>query len=213
MSTAVLREPISAAGDERSALEDAAIYLLGGLKHEHGGYLVALDPYNGELASPDLDDLERELSGRTPAILVAAGSASFDSEGTSKRRARGVYTLELLVVSRGLRSRAARTRGDLAAGEDADGDPGCYRMLRDVRDRLWGVDLGVAGATAASLESESPAVIAPELSAWVAIYTTTFRIKQASEADRALTPMSSIVHRHNQPTPEPTNPVVEGEVQ
>jgi phage gp37-like protein len=193
----------------RGDIERALIVLLGPLSIASGGYLRFVGHYNGELdaSQPGLDAMQRRLLGQQPAVLVTTSRRSFESKGL--RRGRAVVSLEvfLVVVSAHLRSHEARNLGDGAL--DAMADPGIYQILEDCQRLIWGVDLGVVGASAARPISEVFLAQAPELTAWRAHYAVEHDARPLAEVG---VPLASIHHDHNLENAEAVNPVIRVEL-
>lgn len=134
--------------DDRTRIARGVLMLLEGLSRRQGGYLAALDFYQGELGDDAaLQEVMERLRGRTPAVLVTVGGVTYQSKSTTKRRYMADYSVELAVASNHWQSMEARAEG----GGDkfvADADPGINSILHDVRDGLAGRPLNVAGTRA-----------------------------------------------------------------
>lgn len=143
----------------RAQAEDAVIAALADLRKSAGGYLQALEPYQGTL-EPGSDDADvaATLLGRRPAILVTTGDGEYKNASVSRRIADHQFDIVLLVISGNLRSRVARARGDGFAA-----DPGIYEIIEQVRDRLMGVEFGVDGLGFAVPSSERFVLRTPDL--------------------------------------------------
>jgi hypothetical protein len=133
----------------RTSLEDAVIEALSSLKLEalggsSEGYLQKIAPYQGDL-SPAGDgedgDIARVCGGRMPAVLVTTGDGAYLRASMGAEEIDEDTTVEILIVSGNLRSPEAAARGD-----GFSDDPGIYRMIEDIRGKLWGIDLHVSGA-------------------------------------------------------------------
>jgi len=131
-------------------LEDAVITALTPLKLSAlgggaSGYLRAVRPYQGGLdPAADDEDLNRVLSGASPAVLVTIGDGGSYGDVTLSRSVCDLTTtLEVLIISSNLRSPEAQARGDVSDG--TGDDPGIYEIIEDVRDKLFGVEMGVDG--------------------------------------------------------------------
>lgn len=127
-----------------------------------GGYLQGVRVYNGECHGRDPAEVEVNLNGQMPAILVAAGK----SVETLQNRylSHEVIEIELYLCSRDMRVLEARTRG--AAG--------IFQMAKDARILLQGWDLGLGGNVSTLRPGElSPVLRSKELSIWMLSYAVT----------------------------------------
>lgn len=118
----------------RQAAEDGALELLCPLLASQAGYCKTIKAYNGETTGIDREDadFQRVTQGALPAILVTTGDGAIEQQ-TMGRIANETFELQILVASCNLRSMEARHRGDAGLSSD----PGIYRMLCDIRERLW----------------------------------------------------------------------------
>lgn len=198
---------------QRRDLEDAVVTALSVLKlpalgGAAGGYLKTVEPYQGSL-DPDVSDPEMVelLAGGTPAIGVTTDSAAFGAYRLRQQAAEKELSLELLIVSSNLRSRAAGARGD-----DLATDPGAYQILQDARAKLFGVELGVDGVGFLQPTSET-AVVRGQTAIWRQIYTVRTDVVQpaldANDAD-----YDGIITRVNDAdsTDEDNNPITEADI-
>jgi len=151
---------------QRRDIENAVIRELSPLLRTRGRYLKAIEPYNGPLA-PEADDhdLVRVLLGRAPAVLVSTGSGDYDRVNIRRRMAQLDIQVELLVLSGNLRSGESRNRGD-----GFDPDPGVYQIIEDVREHIFGIELGVRGVGWLVPAGERPVIRSPALGAWQLTY-------------------------------------------
>ena len=213
MSLALIHAPAAAeAIDDRTRLERAVLARLEKYSQRAGGYLEALDPYNGEIDEVQaVDDIIRALRGRTPGVLVLVGTCTYENVSVRKAQLRAEYRIEILCSSKHWRTDAARNSGDVASQGTAQADPGINRILYDVRTALYGRRLGIAGAGRPVPVLEQVVVQAPELTAWNAIYEIKMRIGQDPESAGAPVPASSVLHRHNLEDSAAVNPVTQGE--
>jgi hypothetical protein len=165
-------------GPVRQMAEDAALRLLFPLHKLAGGYLEALDPYNGELDSDEgLELLYKQAIGGAPLVLVGAQDSAFQRQGgTSRRRYREDVQIEIVIASSNLRGFPGRSRTGPGAGPQRDDhaiptdDPGVYRILEDVRRALLGAKLWIDGADATELAREEPVFSIPRVTVWRAHY-------------------------------------------
>lgn len=161
-------------GSVRQTIEDAAIAALKakiGRPYAVTGYALAIEPYNGELTeAKGVDDFKRILRGRSPAVLLSAGSAALSSLSSQRTRFTRIVTLELFLVSAHQRTREHRLRQDAASVANATRDPGIYQICEDVEAVLAGNDLGVAGAGPLMPKSEDALLQVEELTVWRLVY-------------------------------------------
>ncbi len=195
---------------ERVLVERAVLSALDGLRAVVGGYLEALDPYQGELVGDDMEDIKQRLMGRCPGILVAIGDSDYDLKSLSRRSAVNKVEVEIAVVSASLRSLEARSAGD-EAGILSQGDPGIYVMLADVRDRLMGADLGVPGVERPIPVSEERLLIDEDLVVYRALYSVRCSVVPHPPRFTAAGPVTVVHHKHNVDGADAVNPVAEGE--
>lgn len=198
---------------ERLNVERAALGALDGLRRAVGGYLEAVEPYAGQLGGDDLDAVRNRLLGRSPAVLVSTGDGDYDTKAMSRRRAVVVLELHVDCISGHLRSPEARLAGD-EAGELGQGDPGLYVILADVRDRLMGMPLGVAGSAPPILSREDVLLVADDLAICRATYLVRCAVEAQPPAGAPVHKVESVEHRSNLVEAEaaPVNPVAVGEV-
>lgn len=132
---------------KRQLLEDEIIRrLIRNHGSPNGQYLKAVEPYNGEIDQTEgPDDFFRAYRGRSPFVLVAGGSGSYDSESVGKNRYKRVVQVELIVGSNHMRTRENRLRKDVAAKSDPSVDPGIYQIIEDIFDSIAGECFGLEG--------------------------------------------------------------------
>jgi hypothetical protein len=128
----------------RALVEDEFVRVLAPLRlGSPGGYLVALEPYQGPvLPDPDDPHMLEQLLGRAPAILVTTDDSTFGDAVISRRTVTETIEVALLIVSINFRAGVASARGDATSS-----DPGAYRILQDVRERLLGAPLAIPCST------------------------------------------------------------------
>lgn len=195
---------------ERAMLEEGLAAALAPLLRVNGGYLTAIEPYNGELDRADgVEDIFRALLGRSPAILISSSLATVRTRSLRRTRSLSSLNLELLVVSNHLRSPATRNLGDHVSALDPTADPGSYQMLVGIRKLLMGQRLPVAGCQPLILVNEAVVIQVPEMTAWRVVYEARVRLAQPERSANGT--LESIEHRHNLIDGEPVNPVVVGE--
>jgi phage gp37-like protein len=189
------------AGDERSMLEDAARLCLMPLYKMHGGPLELLDFYNGELDTEEgAEDLIQKLLGNAPAVLLAAGEARFEPSDLRRRRYSESLSLHVLIASRHLRDRESRNRRDVTAVHDRTRDPGCYALMRAVKDLLIGRDLAVTGLEPLQPIQEDVVVQGGGLTLWRILFRATYAETRPDPAKSfgSTVPVSVIRIRHHQ---------------
>lgn len=187
MSAAVLISGVPGrATDERTRIVRAVLGLLESLSRRRaGGYLEALDFYQGEIGDDsDVDQVKAALRGRTPAVLVSVGTATYVSKSTNGRSYLANYQLELAVVSNHWGSNEDRGIGGADKFVD-DADPGINAILADVRGRLAGRRLNVDGCQRARPNSESPIYQGKDMVIFQARYQVGMAFKQPSHSDLA----------------------------
>lgn len=193
-------------GSEQASLEHEAYQRLLRLERRHGGYLKHLGFYNGEL---DSDEGRQALSdhalGNSPGLLIAAGPGSYQGRSAARAEKELDQTIEILLISQHLRSLPSRLRGDANAGIDdptspellATGDPGVYRMMRDVRRLLAGRDSTVQQCGVWDVVRHDVVIQVPALTLWRMQFVVPYRwIRENLEDDIEL-PITSIVIDHN----------------
>lgn len=174
-----------------------------------GGYLQLVRAYAGDIGPTRTDDdFLRMTQGKAPAVLVQTGDGAY-SDHTIGRIATLDIVLNLLIVSRNLRSQEDRVRSE----EDAH--PGIYEMIEDIRERLWRRELDVAGVGFLLPREESSILRTPDMSIWLLTYSVDTDAKLASIEDEA-GDLLGIDNKHNFPAAEdgaPLNPVIQSEVE
>ncbi len=132
---------------QRQRLEDAIeVRLIQRLGTPNGRYLEAVEPFNGQLDQTDgPEEFLRALRGRSPAVLIGPGSATYERESVAKNRWKRSTSIELLVSSAHDRTRENRHRSDVVADVDPSADPGIYQILEDVFDAIAGDCFGLEG--------------------------------------------------------------------
>lgn len=185
----------------RAQVEDAVLALLAPLTIPGGGYVQVLKPFAGDL-SPARDDeyFQRVTQGALPAVLVSTG------DGEYERRTMGRVTdldfdVQLLIGASNLRSPEHTHRGDL----------GLYKLIEDIRGRLFRRPLGVAGVRALYPTGERAVLRSPDRSIWLLTYSCLEHVSEAPLADEA-DDYTSIHNELNFPAGdpgEPANPAVE----
>jgi phage gp37-like protein len=180
----IVNQPIYSLA-ERTVIEDGVILALQRLLIFNGGWLKALEPYNGDLDEQDgVPDYYRQLAGRAPAVLVTTSTARYKPRSTRQAFYELEHQLELLIVSTHWRSPVARTRGD-AAPEAAlpSRDPGAYHTMAACRALLLGRRLGVEPASLLRPLTEVVVVQAQGLCVWRQVYEITYRFEQTQPAE------------------------------
>lgn len=134
-------------GSVRQRIENAIIVRLQKcLGKPNGGYLEAIEPYNGEIDQQDgPEDFICTLKGRSPAVLVATGSATYDPESVGRNRWQRLITVEIFVSSKHMRTKENRNRSDVVADGDKTADPGIYQIIDDVFEQIAGDCFGLSG--------------------------------------------------------------------
>ena len=183
-----------------------------------GGYLQAVEIYNGEIErSEGPDDFLRALRGRSPVILVGAAGASIRAESVSRNRYARRISIELYVASNHNRTREHRTRSDVVADGDPTADPGIYQIAEDVQQILSGNDLGLPGVGPLNPRREDVLLQEPGFTVWRLIYDvdTDAHVKPHDFADRQLTDYQidgNLVDEDGETVlPSPPNPLVESD--
>ncbi len=190
----------------RAQIEQGIQSALTQLLKVNGGYLLAVEPHNGELnGGPEfVEEMRQELLGRVPGVLIETGRATYRDRQLQRRRAIEDMDIHLWLVSGSLRSRAARTQGGLAT----DADPGVYQMLEDVRGILFGNDLGLSGVGRITPVSEGPHLDLQDLTAWELLMRVPVEVIQPAE-DADDEDLTELRGRHNLTDDDAANPVVE----
>lgn len=172
----------------RTRIEDAIVARLLPLANtpaSPSGYLQGVRPYNGECHGRDPQEVEVNLSGQMPAILVATG----ESEETLVNRyfSHEVIEVEIYLCSRDMRAQEARTRGLV----------GIYQMAQDVRTLLQGYDLELGDKVSVLMPRKlSPVLRSRELSIWMLSYSVTVEF-QTPARDEALHLLTSLAGSFN----------------
>jgi phage gp37-like protein len=206
----------------RQTIEEALIAelkrLLSRELNPGGGYLQAVDEYNGDLDDADgPDDFIRALRGRSPVILVTAAGSSLSPESVTRRRWRRLISFELYVASNHSRTREHRTRSDVVADGDPTADPGIYQIIEDVQQILSGNDLGLTGVGPLSPRREDVLLQEPGFTVWRLVYdsATDAHVPPHGFADRQLTDYQingNLVDGDGETVlPEPPNPLAEAD--
>jgi hypothetical protein len=145
-----------------------------------GGYVKLVTPYNGPLA-PTADDpqLRRLKENGTPAIGVTTGDGDYSDIALRQRKSTLNAALELLVVCSNYRGAEEHNRGD-----GIDDDPGVYQLIEDIRNVLFGEELGVDGAGFALPAAEAVVLRTAEETVWRLSYDVDFDANRpAPDAD------------------------------
>lgn len=153
-----------------TTLENALIAALAPMLKINGGYLRAVERYNGELGGDDLDDVKRRLSGRCPGVLVAAHAARYATRNIQRLRFDKAISVDVWMVSNHLRSREARMAGDVVSAADATADPGLQQIEHDIQQLISGSDLDVDGAGPWIPQQVDVVVQADDLCIYRAVY-------------------------------------------
>ncbi len=187
-------------GSQRGMIAEAVLQALQPLHVRNGGYLEFLGTWNGETE----EDLQRVLSGASPAVLVWVGAGRINARAVNRQHVRKRYTVELFVISTSFSSREAQGIGD-ENRELAGVDPGTYQIIDDLDDMLIGAELGIAGVYLLEPEGETPGNVGE---------TTMWRVTYGIEADgRRTRPREAVLlalrTRHNlvDPSAGVANPV------
>jgi hypothetical protein len=208
----------------RQQLEDAVIAALkakiGRAGNPGCGYLAAAEPYNGEVSRAEgPDDLRAALRGRSPCVLVAAGTAIFDSRSTQRTKYTRTITLELFAVSNHHRTRPSRLRSDVVAQANPTADPGIYRIAEDVHLAISGVQVtsGIDGLGPIMPRAEDVVLQLDDLTVWRLAYEvdTDANLQKLDWGDRDLTGYAidgnMIDDDGETPIATPPNPFVEAD--
>jgi hypothetical protein len=192
----------------RRQVEDAIVFALQGLKLEErggdvDGYVWRIEPYQGPL-EPDSDDREvnRLTDGGIPAILVTTGGADYETPTLSRDVVELTLEVIVLLVADNARSPEARHRGGV------DSDPGIYRMIADVHDKLWGAELGVQCAGFLVPSSERAIARAEQKAIWSLEYA--LRIDLESTQPEDVTSYDDILHKTNNADDSTADPIAVG---
>lgn len=167
----------------RTRIEDAIVARLTPLviaPLTPNGYLQGVRPYNGECHGRDPAEVEVNLNGQMPAILVATGAG----EETLQNRyfSHEVIEVEIYLCSRDMRVQEARTRGQV----------GIYQMATDARILLQGWDLGLGKDVSVLRPGKlSPLLRSRELSIWQLTYGVTIEF-QTPARDEGLHLLTSL---------------------
>ena len=108
--------------------EDAIINALMPLHVKNGGYLRVIKGYTGEL---DADEIMRRFLGNSPGVCVEIYSAEYSQQTFP------YYSQEVTVYI----YVAAKTTYEQDVARK--GEQGVFRILKDIRDRLLGSNLGL----------------------------------------------------------------------
>lgn len=156
-----------------AALIDELKRLLSRELNPGGGYLQAVEEYNGEIDQTDgPQDFLRALRGRSPVILVSAAGGTLTAESVTRRRWSRLVNVELYAASNHQRSRENRTRSDIVADGDPTADPGIYQIAEDVQQILSGNDLALAGVGPLSPRREDVMLQEKGFTVWRLTYDT-----------------------------------------
>jgi phage gp37-like protein len=203
----------------RQTLEDLIIETLSAklLKAANpgGGYLRAVDPYNGEMSQAEgEDDLKRILIGRSPAVLIAAVGALVRPESITRRRFRREVDVDVYCISAHMRARESRLRSDIAAERNGTEDPGIFQIIEDVSTLLSGNDFDAPGISPMVPTNEEPLLRLDGFTVW--------RVQFEVKVDAHVRPwdagdgqpflsysLKSQVDGH--PADDPPNPIVEAD--
>lgn len=170
-----------AALSEFTNIENMVLIRLSSLMVENGGFLRALEAFNGEDGDSDdaVEAFYQQLQTRSPAIFVTCGTSTDEGKSTRASDFLERINVELLVVSAHQRSATAQARGDAEAGDVTDGrDPGVYHMMKAARRLLIGRPLAVEGAGVLRPAGQVPLVHRKGLCIRRMIFTVSFHDEQ-----------------------------------
>lgn len=130
---------------QRAIVQDAMIELLSRLHRDNGGYLRAIEPTSTVIRGVDDDQgiglVYDQLKGQAPAIVIATGDKEYKPAGDTDRWEASL-TVHVYALVNSMRSRIARTAGDVVAAADPMADPGVFVILEHVEQLLIGTDPG-----------------------------------------------------------------------
>jgi hypothetical protein len=148
-------------------------------------YLADVRAYDGELGNGDedkLDTIKRSLNGINPGVLVSTGAGKFSTRNTQRRRYTREVDVQLVLVTRSVRSRVDQRHGPLSM----------YRLLEDVLGRLCGWDAGVEGVGPMAATSEEPFIQEPDLCVWLVRLTAETDFSSPNRAEIGAYPLEEL---------------------
>lgn len=120
-----------------TAITLAAMARLQPLHRDAGGYLRAIEQYNGEFTGKrGIDDMKAALRGRQPAILVTTGTTRTTNKALDRRTRQLDVDVLLFAVSAHWGSRVAQRAGDAYAEVEPTADPGVDGIRWDAMELL-----------------------------------------------------------------------------
>lgn len=189
-----------------TAITNAAIARLAPLGRDAGGYLDAIDPYNGEFAGKrGIDDIKRALRGRQPAILVTTGTTRTRVRALDRRKRELDVDLLLFIVSAHWGSPVAQRAGDELSAVDPTLDPGVDEIRWDALELILGEQgrlLAGSGFSAKRVEHEDDTPIevpggmdgAAGITVWRSRYSLLVTLLEAPRAGKRF---DLVEGRHN----------------
>jgi phage gp37-like protein len=187
------------------------------LSIRQGGYLKALDHYNGELDTPEgREALYARVGGALPAVLVSTGDEQYKMHNKRGNDWRNSLELEVLVFSDARRSREAQNLGDEHNVVDETIDPGCYQILEDIFNLVTNRQTGDCRNSRFEPEFTRVVIQTPEFTMWRTRFNLTWNLKTLGDSDLDSAPaITSVHHKHNlfdddDPPPSSIQPVAEG---
>lgn len=154
----------------RGDIENATVKLLAPLLRTSlsSGYVQLISPYGGELTpGRESQDWQRATQGKHPAILVQSGDGAYENR-TMGRSADYVLEMLILIGAENARSQVDQLQGDGTANTL---NPGIYKMIDDIRDRLFNRPLkDAAGACTMRPINDAALLRAPDRTIWACLY-------------------------------------------
>ncbi len=197
---------------QRTLIRAAIASRLAPLLKANGGFLARIAAMPRPLRSRDEDEiglLVNQLSGVTPAVLIALGRLPLQSTNTDGREWSGELEIVLYAVSSSARSFVdGRLASDGVAAADPTADPGIEAMLEQIRQLLLGQDLGVNTTSEFRGHAEDELYTFSDITIWEQHYTMQLEIE--INPNRAITEIATEVLVDNDlDGADPVNPLVE----
>lgn len=176
---------------QREIVQLGVVDLLQRLLVANGGYLEAVEPTQAIVESADDDrsiaEILDQLGGRTPAVMVSTGDASFETAGDVDRW-KVPTRVHVYFFNNAMRSKLERTVPDVVALADPKADPGVFVAMEHVRMLLCGRRPGGTTHSIAELKPirERRVAADPEVTIWEQTYSVQLGIVVNMKRDISL---------------------------
>ena len=159
----------------RFIAQNGVVELLQRLDGANGGYLACLETtptiIRGGGDEDGMSDVQDQVAGRTPCVLVGIGDQDFTPAG-DVHQTKGVIQIPVYVAITSMKSRLDRLFGDAQAAASPHADPGIFVILEHVRELLHGHKPGSRGFTLKELriKTERQLWAGDEIVIWEQLY-------------------------------------------